>query len=255
MPALADPETRSPARSWRLRLIFGLPWIGLASVALAWTAGVSGSRLSALTIELGASATGTLFLSTIRRASARRARRQRATDLPWGVRLTKPLWMRAEEPAVAVALGGLLAALPAAFGLRSVSIGVFLTLALVGAALFLFAGTLTPSGLTFEQRGLWAHLMGVSFLVPWDAVARVEVAGPDHRPFLTLHIRDQEPVLASVQPATARARRRAEMALSAGKRPRGMLVMLPWTAGVDGTALERAIEKGRSGAVAPAALN
>ena len=113
---------------------------------------------------------------------------------------------------------------------------------------------MTPTALTFDERGLWTHFHGVSLLVPWNVITHVQAEGPDYFKMLMLHISDRDPVLASVQPATDRGRKRAEMALT-GKRAGATLMLMPWTAGLDGVALERAIAKGRAGTAVPSGLN
>jgi len=231
-----------------------LPWVGLALVGVALGAGAPLARVRVVAAELilAGVASGHVWLGG--RATTRRARRQRAGGLPWGIRLRQPIWLRLYEPALGLACGGLLAAAPGALGLPAFSIGVFLTVAAIGFAFPLFSDVLTPSGLTFAEDGLRVHFRRFDFRVAWTDIVHLEAIGPDHFTMLMLHLEEPARILASVQPSTPAARRRAEMVM--GKQGgRTSLMLMPWTGGVDGVALMQAIEGGRSGRPGAAALN
>jgi len=216
--------------------------------------GVRPARVRVLAAELALAAAGSGYVWLVVRATARRARRQRTRGLRWGVRLKEPLWLRLHEPALTVAIGALLAALPAALGFPGFSLGVFLPVALIGLGSELFTGMLTPAGLTFQEPGLRVHFRRFTILVPWNEIARIDTMGPDHFTALLVRVADRARITASVEPATPAARRGADLAIE--KQGAGAsLMLMPWTAGVDGIALMQALEAARSGHIAPPALN
>lgn len=229
----------------RLVLVLVLPWAGLAGVGVAFAGGVPAARLRTVTAELVIAAAATAYSRLAGRASRRRASRQRSAGLPWHVRLRAPLWLRIDHTAHLIALGALLAALPAAVDWSAASIGVFLTLATAAIGVSLFSGLLMPLGLTLQEPGLRLHYRRVSVLVPWRDIQRVEVAGPDHFAMVSVHVRDLNSIVGSADPPTPAARRRAETAVG-NTRTDPFVMLMPWTAGVDGIALQQAIDKGRS---------
>jgi hypothetical protein len=164
------------------------------------------------------------------------------------------VWMRLHEPALMLAMGALLAALPAALGFPGFSIGVLLPVALMGLGSELFSGMLTPAGLTLQDPGLRVTFRRFSVLVPWADIARIDLVGPDRFTGLVVHLADRARITASVEPATPAARRAADLAIE--KQGAGAsLMLMPWTAGVDGIALMHVMEAARSGHSAPPALN
>jgi hypothetical protein len=223
-----------------------LPFIGLALTVLAARAGVRPARLFMVALHLliaGLSGAGSILMT---RVLARRARRQRKTGVPWGVRLRRPLWVRLDVLSITLWAGGLLAALPAAAGLSSVSVGVLLTLSVVGLGTMFGDTLMSPGDLTFEDAGLRMHLGAVSFQVPWELISRVEPVGPDQYRVVQLHISDRAALVASTDPATGSARAKIERRLAAARKGTGVSILtMPWTAGLDGVVLQRAIEAGR----------
>lgn len=208
---------RDPAgRLSPLRLALALPWIGLACAAVALLAGASWPRLRVLTAELGASAVAVAATMSIERAKRRRAWRQRQSELPRGVPLQAPLWVRLDMGAIAVIIGGLVAAVPAAFGLSAVSVGVFLTFAALAFGMPLLSGDETPRALSFEDEGLRVLYRKRSGLITWESIRQVRQVGPDSFSAVMLEIAD-----------------------------RNELMLMPWTGGLDGAVLAHAIEQGR----------
>jgi hypothetical protein len=71
---------------------------------------------------------------------------------------------------------------------------------------------------------------------------------------LSMHVSDRARILASADPPTVAARRRAETVVGKGTTA-PIFMLLPWTAGVDGLALQQAIENVRRGRRAAPTLN
>jgi hypothetical protein len=229
----------------RVRVAVALPFFGLALVGLALAAGVRPARLSMLAFHLLLSGVGAAVSILTGRALGRRARRQRRNGIAWDVRLRRPMWVKLEFSGMLVWGAGLLAALPAAAGLGAVSVGVLLTLLVMVGLPGLSDALMSPVDLTFEDAGLRMHKGAVSFQVPWELISHVEAVGPEHYRALNLHIADRSAVVASTVPATTSSRARVERILSDRKGSGASLLMMTWTAGVDGLVLERAIEAGR----------
>jgi hypothetical protein len=243
---VAEAEQRSGGRlRARLRALLGLPFVGLAAVGLAAGAGVFPARLRMLALHLVVACLGVGCTVVVSRLLARRRQRQRRRqNVRWGVRLRPPLWIKLEMLGLVLAFAGLLAALPAAVGLSSVSVGVLLAMAAVGGT-GLFGGKLLAPDLTLEDDGLRIHVGAVSCQVGWDLITRVEAIGPDHFTGLQLFLSDRAAVVASTAPATPAARAEIEGLLSTRRGDGASLYMFPWTAGLDGVVLERAIQSGR----------
>jgi hypothetical protein len=62
-----------------------------------------------------------------------------------------------------------------------------------------------------------------------------------------LRLRDLKGIVASAVPAAPKVRARVETFIRAGSGDEGRMMLLPWTAGVDGAALARAIDEGIGG--------
>jgi hypothetical protein len=243
---VAEAASRSEARQRRgVRLFLGLPFAALAVTALAVASGVPRARVRVLALDLLIACLATAVGLLVGRAHRRRARRQRGSEVPRGVRLRRPLWIRLDLACVALSAAGLLAALPAWAGWGSVSAGVLLTVSVIGGATMFSDTLMSPVELTFEEAGLRMHLGATSFQVPWPMITRVEAVGPEGYRCVTLHVADREAVVASTAPPTASARARVERLLSSRKRAGVSLLMMPWTAGLDGLVLERAIQAER----------
>lgn len=243
---MAEAASRSEAR-WRrgVRLFFGLPFAALAMTALAVMSGVPGTRVRVLALDLLIACLASATWLLVTRAQRRRARRQRVGDVPRGVRLRRPLWIKLDIVCLPLSLSGLLAAVPASAGWGSVSVGVLLTVAAIGGFSMFSGGLMPPVELTFEEDGLRMHLGTTSFRVPWPTITRVEPMGPETYRCINLHVADREALLASTAPPTAAARARIERLLSGRQRGATSLLMMPWTGGMDGVVLERAIEAER----------
>jgi hypothetical protein len=168
-------------------------------------------------------------------------RRQRNTEIPWDVRLTRPLWMSLSYPLFGLWAGSIVGTVVAALGFPGVGVGCLLTLVgFLGIPSFMDFG-MSPRGLTFEPDGLRLHIRGGSFVVPWTTIARVEGIGPEHFQMTTIHLRDTNTLIGSATPNTARVRARVETFVRTAQTPDRKLLFAPWTAGMDGATLVRAI--------------
>jgi hypothetical protein len=244
---VAEAEQRSGrSLQGRVRALVALPFVGLVLTGLAAAGGVAPARLRMPAFHLLVACSGVVGTVLVSRVLARRRHRQRRLDVRWGVRLRKPLWIKLEMLGLVLAFAGLLAAVPAAAGLGSVSVGVLLAMsAIAGSGLFVDK-MMAPADLTLEDDGLRMHLGAVSFRVPWELITRVEGIGPDHFKGIQLDFADRAAVVASTAPTTPAARARVERMLTTARRGDGAsFFLMPWTAGLDGVVLERAIQAGR----------
>jgi hypothetical protein len=170
----------------------------------------------------------------------RRASRQRQSELAWGVRHSQPLWMPLANALLALGVGALIAAIPAAIGFPGVGVGVLLVFAIVAAGTVLVG--VGPRALTFEPEGLRLHVRGGSFVVPWTAIDRVERIGPEHTTLLRVHVFDARLVIDSCEPNDPHVLPRVESCVSKAGGGGGEIAFMPWTAGIDGVSLARTIE-------------
>jgi hypothetical protein len=224
-------------------LSFGLHGIALAGVLLAINLGIGPRRLWPAAAFLGVSTAATAYIEAVVHLARRRARKQRDAEVPHGVRLRRPVWMSISDVLWVVWIGSTLGAVAAGAGFPAVGIGILMTVcALVVATAFIPYGR--DECLTFEPDGLRIHLRGATFLVPWEAIHKVDRGGTESHRLLLVQIDALAPVLRSVAPDTPRARMRARIALGEGDDiggSGGKLTFTPWTAGLDGTVLAGAI--------------
>jgi hypothetical protein len=215
--------------------------VALAAVFVALAAGVSRRRLWPVAGFL-ALAVGTLGYNWVsRRARKRLSHRLRHSPLPAGVRLRKPLWLRVDEAAAVLDLVAIIGAIVAAIGFPQAGIGILLVLGgFLAAGYTMFRGP----DLTIEKAGLRFHFGAAHFLVPWPSIRVVEMIGPDHNQIVRLGIADLERIRNSVSPDTPRSRKRMR---NIGGISRDEIMLMPWTAGVDGQTLERVIREGQAG--------
>jgi hypothetical protein len=229
---------------FRFELLFVLPAVvALVIVMLAINAGVAPQRLWPVACFVAIWTTSGSLLALANRASRRRAFRQRQRPLPVGVRLRKPLLLRAESIAMATAAGGVLGAIAAALGFPSVGAGITLALVLLLSGVTSFGSVGVDGDLTLEEEGLRIHMRSASCLVPWSSMSNVEAVGPDHFLSFTVVVADVDRVVASVVPASAPNRARAIALFGGTQVGRGQLYFLAWTAGVDGKVLLTAIQE------------
>jgi hypothetical protein len=222
----------------KLLLFHGL---ALAGVVFALSKGIARQRLGPVVDFLVVGAAAASFLELTFHLSRRRARAQEARDLPEGVRLSAPLWMAAAEVAQIVATAGGAGALAAGAGFASVGVGIALTIVglYVSTQVMIRRLGSDVTALTFDPEALRVHLRDVTFCVPWRAIASVERTGREDHRLNRLTLREDQSALHSAVPDTERNRRRVWMALG-GQSP-GRLSLTPWTAGVDGAVLARAL--------------
>ncbi len=135
-----------------------------------------------------------------------------------------------------------LGAVPAALAFPGVGVGISSTLVAFIASWTFFEAKAYAVGLTFEKPGLRVHLRGAQFLLPWSAIAGVNRYGPDLHQIITLRLFPGANVVGSLEPDTARARARLDLILGFGDDKR--LWLPPWSAGLDGATLARALRAG-----------
>jgi hypothetical protein len=228
---------RVPGRG---RWFFALPLLPFGGVLLALAAGASRARWLPVAGFLAVTATGDVYFWVGARLQLRRAWRQRQVELPWGIQHRAPLWMPLMRVLAALATGAVIAAVPAAVGFPRVGLGVLSIFAIVAAgAPFAELG---PRALTFEADGLRFHVRGGSFVVPWTAIDRVERIGPDHAQLIRLHVADATRIIDSFEPKDPRILPRVESCIAKSSGGGGRLLLMPWTAGLDGPSIARTIE-------------
>jgi hypothetical protein len=243
-----DQSNENGRKRRRRLVIIGVPFAALALVLAFLAAGVAPRRLEPVAVFLAVAAAASLAQLGAGRLSARRARRLRAREVPWGIRLDRPWWLSTPEVAVALELGAMLAAVLALCDAPGIGAGVLLMFAIIGLGMPITQARMAPRALTFEDGGLRVHVSGGAFLVPWSTVTAVETVGPDHMQFTTLRLTAREAIEQTVTPDTPRMRERiAELFREAGSG--GKLLLLHWTGGLDGQTLARALELGRRGHV------
>jgi hypothetical protein len=175
-----------------------------------------------------------------RRAMGRRARTARAADVPWGVRLEKPIWMwLAELPMALVAIGAVLAAAVAVIGFPGAGLGVLLGFGGLAAMGLTAQESMAVTRLTFEVAGLRLHLAKASLLVPWARIAGVDPTVPNE--ILTVQVTDAPAVLRGLSPDTAEARKSLPFLLE----KHGKIWLGAWAGGFDAETLTAAIESAR----------
>ena len=145
--------------------------------------------------------------------------------------------------------GALLGAVAATLGFPGVGLGALLTCAVLGLGLPFAEFGMSPRGLTLQSSGLRVHFRGVTFLVPWTTIARVEQVGPDHSQMIRLRVRDAAVVVESADPNSPLGRSRVERIVKEGSGPEGQIIFTPWTAGLDGPTLARTIRAAVSGQI------
>jgi hypothetical protein len=229
--------------NWRLRsgvLSLMLNLGALAGVLLAISLGASSRRLWPAVDFLFASSAAAIYVEAVVHLARRRARHQRFAEVPRGIRLRRPVWMAIGDSLELLGLGASMGAGAAAAGSPGVGMGILLTFAAFCAAMQIMPFG-THESLTFEADGLRVHIRGASFLVRWEAITKVDRGGSETNRLVYVGMDDIRPVMRSVEPNTPRMRFRARVAMGDEEEPAGKLTFVPWTAGLDGTELARAI--------------
>jgi hypothetical protein len=220
--------------------------VGLLATLILIADGIASDRLwpvaGFLALGIGSSA----YMSLAKRALRRRAYALRSAPVPRGVRLTKPVWIRVDELLTFVALLAPLGAVLAAFGFPGVGVGIMLVPC--GFSVFSdFFPFMNAGGLVFEETGLRLSVARAEYLVPWTSITRVEVSGPESFQMVELDFEALDRVVASVTPDTPRNRKRARELLDRPGEAGGHLLLGPWSGGLDGQTLERAIRDAMAG--------
>jgi hypothetical protein len=217
--------------------------VGALAVALvAISRGMAPHRLRPAAGFLFASSAAAIYVEAVVHLCRRRARAQQGLEVPHGVRLRRPIWMSVSDSLSLLGLGASAGAVAAAAGFLGVGLGIMLMIAALTVAMAVTPFG-TKEGLTLESDGLRVHVRGTSFLVPWKAVTGLDRSGSEQNRLLLVGIDDIRPILSSVRPDTARMRFRARIALGNEPWPSGQLTLVPWTAGIDGPVLARAINQ------------
>jgi hypothetical protein len=223
--------------------------VGLGAVLAAIVAGRSSHRLWPIAGFLMVWAGSAGYVTVARRLLRLRGFRVRHAPVPRGVWLKKPFWIRLDETLTLVAMVAMVATIVAVLGFPQVALGILLVGLLGGFGAVSFGAT---SGLTFEEAGLRVHLGQAHCLVPWTSIRAIEPIGSDNFQMIQLGIDGIDRVLDSVSPPTPRNRKRAEGVFGGAAAARGEILLEPWTAGLDGQTLARAIREGMAGRPDPA---
>lgn len=223
-------------------------FVGLAGVLIAIGRGHSSARLWPVAAFLTLWALSAAYVSIARRAFRQRIARQRKAPVRRGVRLATPVWIRLDSALTFTGLCAILGTVVASFGFPGIAVGVLLVLVglvVVGGITtgFSIAGV---RALTFEESGLRFYPRGAECLAPWSAIGAVQCIGPDHFTMVRVDIIDLDEMLRSASPTTRRALARARAAFG-----QGYVLLQPWTAGIEGQTLARAIDEGRRGVGEP----
>jgi hypothetical protein len=231
------------------RWFFALPLIPFGGVVLALLAGASRARWLPVAGLLAVTATGDVYFWVGAQLRFRRSARQRQADVPWGVEHRAPFWMSLMNVLLALATGAVIAAVPAALGFPRVGAGVLAIFAIVAVGVPFAVPS--PRALTFEPRGLRCHVRGGSVVVSWSAITKVDYAGPDHAQVILLHVADADAVIASHEPQHPALLPRIQACIGRDAGGTGQVMLMPWTGGLDGPSLRRALDgamRGQTGA-------
>ena len=226
-------------RRWYRRLVAAI-FVALAAVMIALAAGIARGRLWPVAGFLTLAAGGSGYSYVARRARKRRMHRLQQSPLPFGIRQRKPLWIRLDESTVVIDLAGVIGAIVAAFGFPQAALGIVLVLAtIMGAAQLMFT-----MDLTIDKAGLRFHFGAAEILVPWPSIRSVRSIGEDNFQLIRLGVADLDRLRDTVSPDTPRNRKRIRSAFALSGDE---ILLMPWTAGLDGQTLERAIREGQAG--------
>jgi hypothetical protein len=242
-----EPKGNRRARRRSLAILLA-PIAALAGVLAVLGAGVAPARLRPVAIDLAFAAVASILYFAITYVSKRRARRLRGTEVPWGVRLRKPIWLSTPEMTIPLELGGLLAALVALVGFPGIGAGVLVTFLILSSMMPLMAFGASTRALTFETEGLRIEMRHVTFVIPWASLTRSERIGPEHTNMTMLGLADTEAIVATAVPATPEARARVANVFADITNRGPELMLMSWTGGLDGRTLRRALDAARSGA-------
>jgi hypothetical protein len=150
-----------------------------------------------------------------------------------------------------LSLGAALGAVASLLGFLWVGIGILFTFAAFLVFILCTTSLFVAGDITFESTALRIHLPKGEFLVPWNAIGRIEKLGHDQYHMVGIHITDRRRIIESAKPGAAR--KHVEAILS-GPEPEGRLVLTPWIGGLDGVTLARALQERinhRIGSVTP----
>lgn len=232
-----------------LLMAIGNP-VALAAVGAARVHGLSPACLDPAFAFLTASS----VLSVAREASLqvrlRRARGRTAESVAWDAPLREPAWSRLSDTTAVLAFGAMAGGAVALGGFAGVGLGICLTIALLGVGSMRMENRLEPRAITLGASGLQVAMQKCQFTIPWSDIGQAEPTAGGDRIVLTILSVDR--AVASVEPATPRARRQAAFALLATGSA-GRFFVSTWIAGVDAPTMIRALTAAAAGRQPPGA--
>jgi hypothetical protein len=214
----------------------------LAGVALALAFGAAPGRWGPVAAFAALWVGGISYLMISGAVGRRRARRFRAQDVPLGVYLGPPLWLRLGDVAGMNGFAAALATVAAAVGFPGVGVGLQIAPLLISLAMFI--QFFEVRGVMFERAGLSLHFRGMRVLLPWTSITDVTLSGPEARQHATVCLTAPMDVVASVIPDTPRNRERARVNFGVDGQS---ILVTELGAGLDGQTLARAVREAMAG--------
>jgi len=239
-----------PAR-WE-RALTAVELCALAGVLVALEAGAPATRWRPVAIFLGIGAAAALYREVGVALTRARVRHQSTAPVPRNRWLRKPAWISAIEATSFLGLAIPFAAGAAAVGFPGVGLGILATMAGLAAFTSAMSSMFSVAAFMLEQDGLRVRIRGATLLVPWSMVADVRREGSEDHRLVVLDLVGVRAIRASVDPATRKTHARAALVFSSEDGVTSKLVLAPWTAGLDGTALARALISARGPDSVPA---
>jgi len=239
-----DARLSRRRRLRRFAVFVGSPVLGLAAVLLAIARGAAAGRWWPVAGFLMLWALAGAYTWTAGIALGRRMTRLRRAPVPRGVPLATPFWIKLDRMLTMLGLAAVLGTVVAALGFPGIAVGVLLVLGgfLVVAGMGVASLMSGVRALTFEDGGVRFHARAWVCFVPWAAIGEIQRIGPDHFEIVRVAIADLDGAGVAVSPDTPRSREAARSTFSQGN-----IVLDPWTAGLDGRTLARAIAEGKAG--------
>jgi hypothetical protein len=145
------------------------------------------------------------------------------------------------EDAPVVSIGAVLGAVISFVGLPTIGFCMLIA----AGAFFAFASCtefVFRDDITFESTGLRVHNRYGGFLVPWNAIDRVEKVGSGLYQRVHVHISQPSLVVASIEPNTTAARAFVAARVF-GADDKALVKLSPWIGGLDAGSLARAIQQ------------
>lgn len=191
--------------------------VALAGVLGTIAAGVARHRLWPVALFSAVWFASASYVLLGQLAKHRRAARQRMGQVPFDIRLNRPLWIPLIDACGLLAVGGPLGGLAAIIGHPSVGTRIVLGLGLMALATIAPVGSV--AGLTFESTRLRVHGRRGQFFVPWTSVIEVELSAPSRDPSTNLHVAAPQQILLSLTSNTPRTWQGTELLFHLGNPP------------------------------------